>query len=267
MAMKGDQNMNQIATNAWGRLWRCAGSVTFVVFVTMLFTAPRCTAQALKQGISVQLAVTHNAAAMPDADKEEVAILVVTQTGKVYFGVDPITPAALGEKQGLSSRAKEKLYIKADARTPYADVAKVLDALHKAGVKAPSLLTAQHETPTPGKLVSPKGLEVLLGPPLPSGKGLTFVQVLNSGQQWPLLKINNKEIPWANLESQLRQLSDTPGEKMVLLRANGKLPFGNVVQVMTRAVRRERKSFLSRQQLSVNSACASAACLRRKACS
>ena len=155
LAMKGEKVMSWIATNPWGRPWRRVGSVTFVVFATMLFAAPRCTAQALRKGVSVELAVTRNAVAMPDADKDGAIIVAVTHSGKVYFGIDPITPAALAEKHGLFSQAGEKLYIKADARTPYANVAKVLDAVRTAGVTAPNLLTGQHETPEPGKPRAP----------------------------------------------------------------------------------------------------------------
>jgi biopolymer transport protein ExbD len=232
MAMKGEEGTNWIATNTWGRPWRRVWGVTFLVFITMLFAAPRCTAQALKKGISVEEAVTRNAVAMPDADKEGALIVAVTQSGSVYLGIDPITPAALAEKSGLSSRAEEKLYIKADARTPYANVAKVLDAVRKAGVTSTNLLTAQDETPEPGKLVPPKGLEVLVGPPLSSGAESTVVQVLNSGQRWPLLQINNEDIPWANLESRLRQLYQNHSKKVVLLKADGLLPFRNVVHVI-----------------------------------
>ena len=224
--------MSWISTYTQGRTGRRVWSITFVVFVTMLFVAPRCTAQVLQQGISVELAVTSNAVAMPDADKEDALIVAVTHNGSVYFGIDPITPAALAEKHGLSSRVEEKLYIKADARTPYANVLKVLDAVRKAGVTAPNLLTAQHETPEPGKLVPPKGLEVLVGPALPSGAASTVVQVLNSGQRWPMLKINNEDIPWATLQSRLRQLFTNRSEKVVLVKADGLLPFARVVHVI-----------------------------------
>jgi biopolymer transport protein ExbD len=198
----------------------------------MLFVAPRCTAQALRKGVSVELAVTRNAVAMPDADKEGAVIVAVTHSGRVYLGIDLITPAALAEKPGLSSRAEEKLYIKADARTPYANVAKVLAAVRKAGVTAPNLLTGQHETPEPGKLLTPKGLEVRVGPPWPAGVESNVVQMLNSGERQPLLKINNEDIPWANLENRLRQLYQNHSEKVVLLNADGLLPYGNVVHVI-----------------------------------
>ena len=224
--------MSLIATNTWGRPWRRVWSITFVVIVTMLFAAPLCTAQKLQKGVSVELAVTRNAIAMPEADNEGALIIAVTHSGSVYFGIDPITPAALAKKLGLSNRAEEKLYIKADARTPYANVAKVLDAVRTAGVTAPNLLTAQHETPEPGKPVPPKGLEVLVGPPLPSGAESTVVQMLNSGKRWPLVKINNEDIPWTNLESRLRQLHQNHSLKHVVLNADGLLPYGDVVHVI-----------------------------------
>jgi biopolymer transport protein ExbD len=218
--------------NIWGRPWRRVWSVTFVVFITMLFAASRCTAQALQKGVSVELAVTRNAVTMPDADNVGAFIVAVTHNGSVYFGIDPITPTALAEKQGLSSPAGEKLYIKADARTPYANVAKVLEAVRAAGVTAPNLLTGQDETPEPGKLVHPKGLEVRVGPPLPSRAESTVVQMLNSGERQPLLKVDKEDIPWANLESRLRHLYPNHREKVVLLNADGLLPYGDVVHAI-----------------------------------
>ncbi|MBZ5514608.1 MAG: biopolymer transporter ExbD [Acidobacteriia bacterium] len=234
MAAKGEKGMSWPARYPQGKPWRPVGSVTFVAFVTMLFAPLRCTAQALKKGISVELAVTSNAVAMPDADKEDSLIVAVTHKGSVYFGIDPITPAALAEKVkgGLSTRTEKKLYIKADARTPYANVMKVLDAVRKAGVTAPILLTAQRETPEPGKLVPPKGLEVLVGPSSPSGAESTVVQLLNSGERWPVLKISNEDIPWASLESRLRQRFTSRSEKVVLVKADGLLPFARVVHVI-----------------------------------
>jgi biopolymer transport protein ExbD len=232
MAIKGEKYMNWSALNLWGRSRRRVLSATFVVFVTMLFAAPLCTAQKLQKGVSVELAVTRNAIAMPDADKEGAVIVAVTRSGSVYFGIDPITPAALSEKPGLSSRPEEKLYIKADARTPYANVAKALDAVRTAGVTAPNLLTGQDESPEPGKVLTPKGLEVLVGRPIPSRTESNVVQMLKSGKPQPLLKINYENIPWAKLENRLRQLYQNHSEKMVLLNADGLLSYGNVVRVI-----------------------------------
>ncbi|MDR3677506.1 MAG: biopolymer transporter ExbD [Acidobacteriota bacterium] len=236
--------MNRIATATWGRPWLRVWSIMFVVFATMLFAARRYSAQTLRKGVSVEMAPTQNAVAMPEADNEGALIVAVTHSGNVYFGIDPITPAALAEKRGLAGRTGEKLYIKADARTPYANVARVLDAVHKAGVTAPSLLTGQHETPEPGKPVPPMGLEVMLGPPLPSGTEPTVVQILNSGKQWPLVKINNKDTPWTNLESRLKQLYQNQSKKVVLLNADGLLPYGDIIHVIDACRAAEAKVFL-----------------------
>ena len=71
-----------------------------------------------EKGISVELPVTINAVPMPDADREDSLIVSVTDNGSLYFGIDPISPAALAERvrSSLSNRAEKNLYIKADAR-------------------------------------------------------------------------------------------------------------------------------------------------------
>jgi len=64
--------------------------------------------------------VTSNAIPMPDADQEDALVVSVTNDGRMYFGVDPVSPTVLAEKvrEGLSNPQDKKLYIKADARTP-----------------------------------------------------------------------------------------------------------------------------------------------------
>src|ERR1700756_196069 len=190
------------------------------------------TAQAMQMGISVELPVTSNAVPMPDADQEDALIVSVTDDGSVYVGVNPISSAALAEKVrgDLSNRTEKKLYIKAGARTPYANVVNVLDAVRTAGVEAPNLLTVQRDSSEPGTLVPPKGLEVLVGPPLPSGSEAIVVRVLNSGQRRPTVKINNEHIPWATLQSTLREFFQNRNEKVVLVKAQGVLPFKDVVE-------------------------------------
>jgi biopolymer transport protein ExbD len=224
--------MSRLAIYALGRPQGLVGSITLMMLATLLVGVPRYAAQALRKGVHVEMAVTQNAVAMPDADKADAIVVAVTHDGSVYLGVDPITPAALAEKHDQFSRAEEKLYIKGDARTPYADVAKVLDAVRAAGVTDPNLLTNQRETPAPGKIVPPKGLEVLIGPPLPSGAEPTVLQVVNSTQEGPLLKINNRDVPWTNLEGSLRQLLQNRSEKVVLLKADGGLAYTQVVHVI-----------------------------------
>jgi len=99
-----------------------------------------------------------------------------------------------------------------------------------AGVEAAALLTAQPEPSQPGTVVPPNGLEVLIASP--SGSQSTVVQVLSSGQQWPMLKINNDQIPWLAPQSTLRQLFQNRSERVVLVKADGRLPFAAVVNVI-----------------------------------
>lgn len=203
----------------------------FVVIATLLLAVPICTAQAMQKGISVDLPVTSSAVSIPDAEREGALIVSITEGGSAYFGTNPISPSALREtvQSRLSNQTEKTLYIKADARTPYANVLKVLDAVRTVGVE-PTLLTAQPDSPEAGTVMPPKGFDVLLGPP--SASESIVLQLLNSGQRRPTLKINNEPIAWANLQTDLRQLLHSRSEKMFLIKADGLLPFAQVVEVM-----------------------------------
>jgi biopolymer transport protein ExbD len=205
-----------------------------LVVVTVLFPAFACNAQTLQKGVSVDLPQTSNAVKVPEADNQNALILTVTANGSAYFGVTPIVPDALaqGIKKDLANRTGAKLYVKADARTQYADVMNILSALRTAGVDAPTLLTAQADSPQAGTLAPPKGLEVLLDPTLPAGTVATVVQLLNSGQESPVLKINNDRISWSALQSTLTQHFQKGDERVILLKADAQLSFADIVQAV-----------------------------------
>lgn len=222
--------MNSHAINTRRRSKHLAGIA--LVCTAVLFTPRTSTAQQLQQGVSVQLAVTSSATSMPAADNEDAMIVAVTNGGSVYFGINPVPPAALAEKIKLSlSNREQKLYIKADARTQYASVLSILEAARAANVAAPILLTAQSESPQPGTMVSPQGLEVLVAPPAP-GSQAAVVQVRTSDQHGTTLTINHQQIPMAALQNTLKQLFQNRSEKVVLLEAAGQLPFAHVVNVI-----------------------------------
>jgi biopolymer transport protein ExbD/biopolymer transport protein TolR len=143
------------------------------------------TPPALQKGISVEMPVTRNAVPVPDADQEDSLVVAVTHDGRIYLRVDPITHAALAArlKAGMSNNLEKKLYIKADARTLYANVVNVLDAARAAHVESLTLLTSQPGPTQPGALVPPKGLEVRVGPRSRYGPDVAVVNVLRSGQQ------------------------------------------------------------------------------------
>ena len=84
---------------------------------------------ALQKGVSVQMAVTNNATPMPEADKQDAWILAVTATGQVYFGTEAVSAEQLSEEMKTRPRNRNaELYVKADARAPYASVKKTLEA-------------------------------------------------------------------------------------------------------------------------------------------
>lgn len=115
----------------------------------------------LRPGISVKLPVTQNSVAVPDADKLDAVVLAITRDGSVYLGLDQTELSSLPTKvnESLSKRAEKVLYIKADARTSYESLVKVLDAVRKSNVKDVTLLTQQNGTPSTG-IIPPKGLEL-----------------------------------------------------------------------------------------------------------
>ena len=120
----------------------------------------------LQRGVSVQMAVTRNAVAVPNADTQDALVVALTADGAAYLSADPIPTPALAERvRGLMSTRKEKtLYIKADARVPYSRLVEVIDAVWKSGIEGVTLLTAaQPDASAPmGRPVSPKGLEMRL---------------------------------------------------------------------------------------------------------
>src|SRR5438105_1532082 len=122
------KNMNWLETNNLATLKSSVSSVALLIIVTTM-SAVLCSAQALQKGISVELAPTSSAVPVPDADNQDALIVTVTDTGKLYFGIDPVTPDSLAERlKGRVSHPTQNLYVKADARSPYASVVKVLDA-------------------------------------------------------------------------------------------------------------------------------------------
>ena len=115
----------------------------------------------LQAGVSVQLPVTGNAVAVPKADTQDALVVALTADGATYIGVARVATAALAErvKTLLSGRSDKTLYIKADARVPYARVVEIIDAVRNSGVDLLTFLTAQQDA-AGSRPVAPKGLEM-----------------------------------------------------------------------------------------------------------
>ena len=161
--------MKWLKTNNLARLNNTVWTLALLVVITLMSAAPRSTAQAMQKGISVELAPTSSAVSVPEADKQDALIVAVTDTGGLYFGIDPVSPNSLAEKlKSRVSQGTQNLYIKADARAPYTYVVKVLDAARTAGITGVILLTTQPKKTQPGTVVSPEGIEMELARRLPA---------------------------------------------------------------------------------------------------
>ena len=196
--------------------------------------APQAGAQIppLQKGVSVQMAVTNNATPMPEADSQGAWIVAVTTPGQIYFGTQAVTAEQLSQEMKTHPRNRNaKLYIKADARAPYATVKKTLQAAKELNLDNAVLLTKQPEAPALGMMVPPKGFDVLLTPPSEA----VVVQVSSSGQRAPELKVNNTAVSVANLQAALNQALQNRSQRLVVVHADPQLPFAEVVQVIDAA--------------------------------
>ena len=210
---------------------KCLLPVSLIVAISAALCAS-AQSPALRKGVSVQMAVTRNASPMPEADNEDAWIVTVTADGKLFFGADPMTPEELTQWMTTHPRNRDAtLYIKADARAPFASVQKVLEIGRAMQFETPVLLTAQAEHIAPGTMVPPKGLGVSVGPASPSGVA-TVVQLSNSGNPQPALSINGDEISWSALEATLRRHFEKGDPKVILLKADQRLPFAQVAQAI-----------------------------------
>ena len=168
----------------------------------------------LRKGVSVQMPVTTNAAAMPGADSADSLVVAVTFRGTIYVEITTVAPGLLsGElKTQLIGHPGRQVYLKSDARTSYSTVVEVLDALRNAGVNAPILLTSQHDA-TKASYVPPMGLDVLLAPVPDAAETVS-------------LKTGNGQTSDAELKQHARR------GRPVVLQADAMARFGEVVHAV-----------------------------------
>ena len=121
--------------------------VMLVLLIIFMVVTPM-----LQKGISVDLAKVNSPEQMPDADKEDALLVSITRDGKVYFGseqVQDIDGLTTKVKDRLANKADKRVYVKADMRTRFGGVVKVVDSVRAAGVDDIGLLTDQKKTGTP----------------------------------------------------------------------------------------------------------------------
>jgi hypothetical protein len=108
---------------------------------------------ALKQGISVQMAVASHAVEIRAADEPNATVVAIAADGKVFLGINTTEPTA------LSTLSADNVYVKADSQTPYQKVLAVLDALRGRSVV---LLTAPPADAARQGVVAPYGVKLIV---------------------------------------------------------------------------------------------------------
>jgi biopolymer transport protein ExbD/biopolymer transport protein TolR len=118
--------------------------VMLVLLIIFMVVTPM-----LQKGISVDMAKVNNPEQMPDADKEDALLVSITRDGKVYFGTDQVQDIdnlTTKVKDRLANKQDKRVYVKADMRTRFGAVVKVVDSVRAAGVDDLGLLTDQRKT-------------------------------------------------------------------------------------------------------------------------
>jgi biopolymer transport protein ExbD len=212
---------------------KCLLSVCLSVLAGVALFAAGKTGQtpALQKGIRVQMAPSNQATPMPEADLENAWVVTVTTDGKIYFGVDAVSPESLAHEMQIRPRNRAaKLYVKADAGAPFSSVRQVLRSARVDLFDDVVLLTSQpvpaQPSPIVGTIVPPKGLEVWIG--TEAGSDLIVVQI-GSAEGSATLKINNQPVAAAMLQRRLGQIFDDRAGKVIVLTAAGDVPFAQVV--------------------------------------
>jgi biopolymer transport protein ExbD len=183
-----------------------------------------------RQGVSVQLVSASKAIAFPMADDADAWVVAITADGRLYFGAKSVTPEQLREEMRITPHSRDaKLYIKADARANFAALKQVLHAAHEDLFETVVLLTQKPANDSGQMYVPPYGLEVSLA--LPSADA-TVVQLQGSGGPNSILKVNDQEFQWSQLQSALTQASLGRSRKLVVIEANGVLAAAPVVRAI-----------------------------------
>ena len=87
---------------------------------------------------------------MPDADREDALTVTITRDGSVYFRTQQVTLEDVPNqiRKALQEGARPTVFVHADTRTKYGDVAAVIDQVRQAGIQNVGIITSQRE-PTP----------------------------------------------------------------------------------------------------------------------
>ena len=96
-------------------------------------------------GGGLDVPLTEHAIPMPQALREDAMYVSLTKDGKIFFGSDWVNAGQIPPmiREALHNGAEKKVYIRADGRTKYGDVAEVLARIRAAGVEKIGILAQQ----------------------------------------------------------------------------------------------------------------------------
>ncbi|HTT22063.1 MAG TPA: biopolymer transporter ExbD [Candidatus Sulfotelmatobacter sp.] len=204
------------------------------LFAMLILAVSYLTAQTMpppQPGISVEMAVTEHAQPMPEADDANAWVVTIDRFGTIYFRANQTNIVELANWIRSHPHSPDaKLYIKADTGVAFAIVREVLDAGREAGFDTPVMLTSQTTRPSTERLVLPMGVSVRMGQAM--DKDSVVAEVTKTNQPSPALKINNQRIPASAFASTLSAVLQARTDKTVFLKADDRLLFSQVVQVI-----------------------------------
>jgi biopolymer transport protein TolR len=106
----------------------------------------------IHEQMPVDMAKVDHPQDMPDAGRDTAIIVAITKSNRIYLKTEPVTLQDLGPKiHDLLEKTSDdgkKVYVRADARAKYSDVADTVDTLRSAGVDDLGLLTDKRDDPT-----------------------------------------------------------------------------------------------------------------------
>jgi biopolymer transport protein ExbD len=100
---------------------------------------------------AVDLPLVEHARSMPDAHREDAMLVAVARDGNVYFRTRQVSRNELPNqiRQALREGAHPIVFIRADTRAKYQDVASVIDQIRQAGVENVGIITEQRQPTSP----------------------------------------------------------------------------------------------------------------------
>jgi biopolymer transport protein ExbD len=67
---------------------------------------------------------------------------------------------------------------------------------------------------------------------LPAGSEVTVVEIHASAAESMAIKVNRQQIPWPDLQNKLAQIFQNRSVKLVVIAADDRVPFAQVVRVI-----------------------------------